>query len=139
RVAPGQPQRALVTFPDGSALVEPDIAALAEKTGLRTRPARRFYDLLIVGAGPAGLAAGVYGASEGLRTALIEVEAPGGQAGASVRIENYLGFLAGLGGSDLARRAVAQARSPGSRRWPRPRARPPPGPSPPQPTDPGVK
>src|SRR5262249_33837340 len=81
-----------------------------EKVGLATRPAQRFYDLLIVGAGPAGLAAAVYGASEGLRTALIEVEAPGGQAGASARIENYLGFPAGLSGSDLARRAVAQAR-----------------------------
>jgi thioredoxin reductase (NADPH) len=110
RVAPGQPHRALVAFPDGSALVEPGNAALAEKTGLRTRAAQRFYDLLIVGAGPAGLAAAVYGASEGLRTALVEVEAPGGQAGASARIENYLGFPAGLSGSDLTRRAVAQAR-----------------------------
>jgi thioredoxin reductase (NADPH) len=110
RVAPGQPHRALVVFPDGSALVEPDNAALAEKAGLQIRAAQRFYDLLIVGAGPAGLAAAVYGASEGLRTALVEVEAPGGQAGASSRIENYLGFPAGLSGSDLARRAVAQAR-----------------------------
>lgn len=110
RVAPGQAHRALVVFPDGSVLNEPSHAALAERAGLRTHAEQRFYDLLIVGAGPAGLAAAVYAASEGLRTALIEVEAPGGQAGTSSRIENYLGFPAGLSGSDLARRAVAQAR-----------------------------
>src|SRR5207249_3030982 len=69
-----------------------------------------FYDLVVVGAGPAGLAAAVYGASEGLRTVMIEREAPGGQAGTSSRIENYLGFPAGLSGADLSRRAVAQAR-----------------------------
>ena len=110
RLAPGRPVQALVAFPDGSTLDEPSNAELAEKSGLPTRAAREFYDLLIVGAGPAGLAAAVYGASEGLRTALVEVEAPGGQAGASARIENYLGFPAGLSGADLTRRAVAQVR-----------------------------
>ena len=110
RVAPGQSHRALVVFPDGSALVEPTNAALAEKAGLRQHAEQRFYDLVIVGAGPAGLAAAVYAASEGLHTAVVEVEAPGGQAGTSSRIENYLGFPAGLSGSDLTRRAVAQAR-----------------------------
>ena len=74
------------------------------------RPEVAFYDLVIVGGGPAGLAAAVYGASEGLSTVLIEMEAPGGQAGMSSRIENYLGFPSGLSGGDLARRAVAQAR-----------------------------
>jgi thioredoxin reductase (NADPH) len=83
---------------------------LAEKLGLRIRPEVAFYDLVIVGGGPAGLAAAVYGASEGLSTVLIEMEAPGGQAGMSSRIENYLGFPSGLSGGDLARRAVAQAR-----------------------------
>ena len=77
--------------------------------GLRTRPGLKTYDLVIVGGGPAGLAAAVYGASEGLRTLLLEREAPGGQAGTTSRIENYLGFPAGLSGADLARRAVAQA------------------------------
>jgi thioredoxin reductase (NADPH) len=110
RIAPGSLQRALVVFPDGTFLEEPGTMALAEKVGLRTHAERRFYDLLIVGAGPAGLGAAVYAASEGLHTALIEVEGPGGQAGTSSRIENYLGFPAGLSGSDLARRAVAQAR-----------------------------
>src|SRR5271167_220729 len=76
----------------------------------RTRAELPFYDLVIVGGGPAGLAAGVYGAADGLRTLLIEREAPGGQAGRSSRIENYLGFPIGLSGTDLARRAVAQAR-----------------------------
>jgi thioredoxin reductase (NADPH) len=99
----------LVLFPDGSHLEEPSNAELAGKVGLRTRAEKAFYDLIIVGAGPAGLAAAVYGASEGLRTALIEREAPGGQAGTSSRIENYLGFPSGLSGADLARRAVAQA------------------------------
>lgn len=83
---------------------------MLEKIGLRTQAERPFYDLLIVGGGPAGLAAAVYGASEGLSTVMIEREAPGGQAGSSSRIENYLGFPSGLSGGDLARRAVAQAR-----------------------------
>ncbi len=100
----------LVVFPDGSHLSRPDNAAIAERIGLRLQAQADAYDLVIVGAGPAGLAAGVYGASEGLRTLLIEREAPGGQAGQSSRIENYLGFPVGLSGGDLARRAVAQAR-----------------------------
>jgi thioredoxin reductase (NADPH) len=83
---------------------------MATLLGLRTRAETAFYDLMIVGGGPAGLAAGVYGASEGLRTVMVEREAPGGQAGMSSRIENYLGFPSGLSGSDLARRAVTQAR-----------------------------
>jgi len=99
----------LVLFPDGSHLVEPTNSQVAEKVGLRTHAGKPFYDLIIVGAGPAGLAAAVYGASEGLHTMLIEREASGGQAGTSSRIENYLGFPVGLSGGDLARRAVAQA------------------------------
>ncbi|QSJ20272.1 FAD-dependent oxidoreductase [Nostoc sp. UHCC 0702] len=101
--------QALVIFPDGSHLVEPTNTQIAEKIGLKTRPKMPFYDLTIVGAGPAGLAAAVYGASEGLRTVLIEREAPGGQAGTSSRIENYLGFPGGVHGGDLAKRAVTQA------------------------------
>jgi thioredoxin reductase (NADPH) len=96
-------------FPDGALLVQPTQGQLAEKVGLRTRAELPFYDLIIVGAGPAGLAAAVYGSSEGLRTLVIEREAPGGQAGSSSRIENYLGFPAGLSGADLARRGVTQA------------------------------
>jgi thioredoxin reductase (NADPH) len=99
----------LLVFPDGTHLLAPTNAEIAEKVGLHTRPGLRTYDLVIVGGGPAGLAAAVYGASEGLRTLLVEREAPGGQAGTTSRIENYLGFPAGLSGSDLARRAVAQA------------------------------
>ena len=100
----------LVLFADGSSLLQPSIPEVAEKIGLRTQAEKPFYDLIIVGGGPAGLAAAVYGASEGLRTVMIEREAPGGQAGTSSRIENYLGFPVGLSGGDLARRAVAQAR-----------------------------
>lgn len=99
----------LVLFPDGSQLAQPTNAQLAEKVGLHMRAGLPFYDLIIVGGGPAGLAAAVYGASEGLKTLLIEREAPGGQAGMSSRIENYLGFPSGLSGGDLARRAVVQA------------------------------
>ena len=99
----------LLVFPDGGHLLAPTNAEIAERVGLRTRPGLRTYDLVIVGGGPAGLAAAVYGASEGLRTLLLEREAPGGQAGTTSRIENYLGFPAGLSGADLARRAVAQA------------------------------
>jgi thioredoxin reductase (NADPH) len=110
RLEPGASHLPLVVFPDGGHLAEPTLAALAAGIGLQTRAEQPFYDLLVVGGGPAGLAAAVYGASEGLRTALIEREAPGGQAGTSSRIENYLGFPAGLSGGDLARRAVAQAR-----------------------------
>jgi thioredoxin reductase (NADPH) len=100
----------LVVLADGRSLSRPSIAALAEHLGLHTQAQAKAYDLVIVGAGPAGLAAAVYGASEGLRTLLVEREAPGGQAGTSSSIENYLGFPAGLSGGDLARRAVAQAR-----------------------------
>ncbi|MGD0566858.1 MAG: FAD-dependent oxidoreductase [Candidatus Sulfotelmatobacter sp.] len=99
----------VVLFPDGTKLLEGVPADVAQKVGLRTRAQTSFYDLAIVGGGPAGLAAAVYGASEGLHTVMIEREAPGGQAGMSSRIENYLGFPAGLSGTDLARRAVAQA------------------------------
>jgi thioredoxin reductase (NADPH) len=100
----------VVFFPDGSFMVEPDLATLAEKVGQRTRAERESYDLVIVGAGPAGLAAAVYGASEGLNTLLVDKETTGGQAGTSSRIENYLGFPKGLSGADLARRATAQAK-----------------------------
>ena len=95
---------------DGSVLEHPSVMELAERLGVTGQPAQDHYDLVIVGGGPAGLAAAVYGASEGLRTVMVEREAPGGQAGQSSRIENYLGFPAGLSGSDLARRATDQAR-----------------------------
>ena len=100
----------VVLFPDGTKLLEGALTEVAQKVGLRTRAQTSFYDLAIVGGGPAGLAAAVYGASEGLNTVMIEREAPGGQAGMSSRIENYLGFPNGLSGGDLARRAVVQAR-----------------------------
>src|SRR6201982_3933891 len=99
----------VVLFPDGTKLLEGVPADVAQKVGLRTRAQTSFYDLAIVGGGPAGLAAAVYGASEGLHTVIIEREAPGGQAGMSSPIETYLGFPPGLGGGDLARRAVVQA------------------------------
>jgi thioredoxin reductase (NADPH) len=99
----------IVLFPDGTKLLESVPTEVAQKVGLRTRAQTNFYDLAIVGGGPAGLAAAVYGASEGLHTVIIEREAPGGQAGMSSRIENYLGFPMGLSGGDLARRAVVQA------------------------------
>ncbi|MFK8184958.1 MAG: FAD-dependent oxidoreductase [Phormidesmis sp.] len=100
----------LVITADGNKLIKPAVSELAQQLGLQTEAAKPFYDLVIVGGGPAGLAAAVYGASEGLRTVLIEREAPGGQAGTSSRIENYLGFPVGLSGDDLARRAVTQAK-----------------------------
>lgn len=103
-------QLPLVIFPNGVRLERPSLTEIAENVGLRTRAAEAFYDLAIVGGGPAGLAAAVYGASEGLRTVMVEREAPGGQAGMSSRIENYLGFPSGLSGGDLARRAVVQAK-----------------------------
>lgn len=99
-----------VLFADGTFLSDPTTVEIATRLGLRTRAETSFYDLLIVGGGPAGLAAAVYGASEGLKTVMIEREAPGGQAGMSSRIENYLGFPSGLSGADLTRRAVAQAK-----------------------------
>jgi thioredoxin reductase (NADPH) len=107
---PIDPAIPVVFFPDGKILRDPSPRDIAEAVGLQTRAALPFYDVVIVGGGPAGLAAAVYGASEGLKTLLIEREAPGGQAGTTSRIENYLGFPAGLTGGDLARRALAQAR-----------------------------
>jgi thioredoxin reductase (NADPH) len=95
---------------DGTVLERPTVLELAERLGVAGQPATDHYDLVIVGGGPAGLAAAVYGASEGLKTVMVEREAPGGQAGQSSRIENYLGFPAGLSGSDLANRATTQAR-----------------------------
>ncbi|HTH63189.1 MAG TPA: FAD-dependent oxidoreductase [Gemmatimonadales bacterium] len=100
----------IVLFPDGTMLVQPTPRELAEKVGMQTRAKQPFYDLIVVGAGPAGLAAAVYGASEGLRTILVERSAPGGQAGSSSKIENYLGFPGGIRGDDLARRAADQAK-----------------------------
>jgi thioredoxin reductase (NADPH) len=99
----------LVILPDGTTLGKPDTTHLAAAAGLQTEAKNPFYDLIVIGAGPAGLGAGVYGASEGLRTALVERAATGGQAGTSSRIENYLGFPAGISGGDLATRATSQA------------------------------
>jgi thioredoxin reductase (NADPH) len=100
----------LLIFPDGSVLEKPTLPDLATKLGLTTTPARDFYDVIIIGAGPAGLACALYCSTEGLRTILVEREAAGGQAGLSSRIENYLGFPAGLSGADLARRGVTQVK-----------------------------
>ncbi|WP_197742136.1 response regulator [Nitrospira sp. KM1] len=109
-IGTGDQQLPVLLFTDGSSLVKPTPGLIAEKVGFRVRAEQAFYDLIVIGAGPAGLAAAVYGGSEGLRTMLIEREAPGGQAGMSSRIENYLGFPSGLSGQDLARRALTQAR-----------------------------
>ncbi len=103
-------QLPVLFFEDGTFLSKPTINDIAEKLGITTKLTNEIYDVVIIGAGPAGLAASVYGASEGLRTLLIERKAPGGQAGSSSRIENYLGFPAGLSGSDLTHRAISQAR-----------------------------
>jgi thioredoxin reductase (NADPH) len=100
----------VVIFPDGSVLQKPALPAVAAKLGLTTAPNREFYDVIIIGAGPAGLACALYCSTEGLRTILVEREAAGGQAGLSSRIENYLGFPSGLSGSDLARRGVSQVK-----------------------------
>jgi thioredoxin reductase (NADPH) len=100
---------------DGTALVQPETAALADAVGLHARAERATYDLVVVGAGPAGLAAGVYGASEGLSTLVVEQTAPGGQAGTSSKIENYLGFPTGISGQALAGRAQVQAQKFGAR------------------------
>jgi len=105
----GLDQLPLIVFEDGSILCQPTIRAIAEKIGKNPLITNEIYDVVIIGAGPAGLAAAVYGASEGLKTLLIERKAPGGQAGSSSRIENYLGFPAGLSGADLTRRAISQA------------------------------
>ncbi|HKJ76850.1 MAG TPA: FAD-dependent oxidoreductase, partial [Gammaproteobacteria bacterium] len=107
--AGAHPRLPMLFFPDGSTLMDPDRAILADKVGMQTHARQPFYDLVIIGAGPAGLAGAVYGASEGLRTLLIEREAAGGQAGTSARIENYLGFPQGISGADLTRRATTQA------------------------------
>jgi thioredoxin reductase (NADPH) len=104
------PEMPYLLFPDGSSLSKPENREIAEHVGLQTIATKPLYDLIIVGAGPAGLAAAVYGASEGLKTLVVEQQAPGGQAGMSSRIENYLGFPVGLSGSELTHRAVTQAR-----------------------------
>jgi thioredoxin reductase (NADPH) len=109
-VSPGLSRLPVVFFPDGTTLLEPSGRDLAEKLGLQTTASRPFYDLVIVGGGPTGLAAAVYAGSEGLRTVLVERETTGGQAGTSAAIENYLGFPSGISGADLARRATAQAK-----------------------------
>ncbi len=100
----------VIFLPDGSRLVNPPIPELADSVGLQTRAKLPFYDLVVVGGGPAGLANALYGASEGLKTVLLEQNAPGGQAGTSSRIENYLGFPTGISGADLAQRATTQVR-----------------------------
>jgi thioredoxin reductase (NADPH) len=100
----------VVFFEDGSFIIKPSINDIAEKIGISPQITNEVYDVVIIGAGPAGLAASVYGASEGLRTLLIDRKGPGGQAGSSSRIENYLGFPAGLSGADLTHRAITQAR-----------------------------
>ena len=105
----GEADLPVVLFADGATLANPTIPELAAKVGLPTQAQQAFYDVVVIGAGPAGLAAGVYGASEGLRTLVVEADAPGGQAGSSSRIENYLGFPAGLSGEELGKRAFLQA------------------------------
>jgi len=105
----GRPRLPMLFFPDGTILVDPDLGTLADKVGMSVHASQPFYDLIVIGAGPAGLAAAVYGASEGLRTVVIDKEAAGGQAGTSSRIENYLGFPQGISGADLTRRATTQA------------------------------
>ncbi len=98
-----------VFFEDGSYLIQPDMRQISDKLGLSLQSTHELYDVVIIGAGPAGLSAAVYGGSEGLKTLLVEKRAPGGQAGTSSRIENYLGFPSGLSGAELSRRAITQA------------------------------
>jgi thioredoxin reductase (NADPH) len=100
----------VIFFPDGTQLIEPNLKVLADKVGLQTRAELPFYDIVIIGSGPAGLAAAVYAGSEGYKCLVIEKSAPGGQAGSSPKIENYLGFPTGISGDDLTRRAVSQAK-----------------------------
>ena len=100
----------VVFFPDGKSLLQPELKELADKVGLQTRAALPFYDIVVIGSGPAGLAAAVYAGSEGYHCLVIERAAPGGQAGSSPKIENYLGFPTGISGDDLTRRAVSQAK-----------------------------
>ncbi|HEX6534692.1 MAG TPA: FAD-dependent oxidoreductase [Gemmatimonadaceae bacterium] len=109
RAAPGTDRSPIVIFRDGSVLVAPEIRTLAERLGLETRPESRSYDLIVVGGGPAGLAASIHSGSEGLRTVIAEQEIPGGQVSYSASVENYPGFPRGLSGGDLARRTVEQA------------------------------
>jgi thioredoxin reductase (NADPH) len=109
-VQEGQPEMPVLFFPDGSVLVQPTRQQVAEKAGLRIRAENPFYDAVIIGGGPAGLSAAVYASSDGLKVLLIERSAPGGQAGNSPKIENFLGFPSGISGGDLTRRAVTQAR-----------------------------
>ena len=107
---PAEDDLPVIRVVDGETMVRPELRRVAELLGLGTEPLAAEYDIVVVGAGPAGLAAAVYGASEGLRTIVVEREAPGGQAGTSSRIENYLGFPSGVSGDELARRALHQAR-----------------------------
>jgi len=100
----------VIFFPDGKVLIEPDLKELADKVGLQTKAELPFYDIVIIGSGPAGLAAAVYAGSEGYKCLVIEKAAPGGQAGSSPKIENYLGFPTGISGDDLTRRAVSQVK-----------------------------
>jgi len=100
----------LVVFADGSVAVAPLPEELSERLGLQTKATRKFYDVVVIGAGPAGLACALYCSTEGLKTVMVKREAAGGQAGLSSRIENYLGFPSGLSGADLARRGVAQVK-----------------------------
>src|SRR5437868_5024979 len=99
----------LIVLKDGSHMVNPQLHEVAERVGLKQRATKEIYDVLIIGAGPAGLAASVYGSCEGLKTVLIEKKNPGGQASSSARIENYLGFPTGLSGAELTRRAITQS------------------------------
>src|SRR5258705_800077 len=101
----------VIFFPDGKTLIEPDLKELADKVGLQTRAELPFYDIVIIGSGPAGLASAVYAGSEGYKCLVIEKAAPGGQAGSSPKIENYLGFPSGISGDDLTRLAGSQATS----------------------------
>ena len=100
----------IIFFPDGNTLIEPELKVLAEKVGLQTQAGLPFYDVVVIGSGPAGLAAAVYAGSEGFKCLVVEKAAPGGQAGSSPKIENYLGFPAGISGDDLTRRAISQAK-----------------------------
>lgn len=110
RINAGTTNLPILLFPDGSEMINPSLRELAEKVGMKTRTEAQHYELIIIGAGPAGLSAAVYGASEGHQVLVLEKHAPGGQAGNSPKIENYLGFPTGLSGMDLARRAITQAK-----------------------------
>ncbi len=106
----GEVRLPVLFFPDGSTMIQPPLRELAAKLGMQTQASSKSYDMIIIGAGPAGLSAAVYGASEGMNFIVLEKQAPGGQAGNSPKIENYLGFPTGLSGMDLARRAITQAK-----------------------------